>query len=83
MSDLLIPCTGCCDCIPCPVGIVIPEVFKIYNGLPANGLENTKFLYDRLHKKADDCLRCGRCEKLCSQKIGISSMMFEIAEEME
>ncbi|MDO4490171.1 MAG: 4Fe-4S dicluster domain-containing protein [Lachnospiraceae bacterium] len=83
MSEVLIPCTGCSDCLPCPVGIVIPEVFEIYNRLPVNGLENTRFLYNRLHHKADDCLRCGRCEKLCSQKIGISSMMFEIAEEME
>lgn len=83
MNGPLIPCTGCCDCIPCPVGINIPKVFEIYNRLPVNGQENTRFLYSRLSKKADDCLRCGRCEKLCSQKIGISSMMFEIAEEME
>ncbi len=83
MSEPLIPCTGCCDCLPCPVGIDIPKVFQIYNRLPADGYENTKFFYDQLNKKADDCLRCARCEKLCSQRIGISSMMFEISEEME
>ncbi len=83
MNDVLIPCTGCCDCIPCPVEIMIPEVFKIYNRLPEDGMEKTKRFYEQLDKKADDCLRCGRCEKLCSQGIGISSMMFEIAEEME
>ncbi len=83
MNDVLVPCTGCCDCMPCPVGIAIPEVFRIYNRLPAEGYAAVKEEYDRLEKKADDCLRCGRCEKQCSARIGISSMMFEIAEEME
>ncbi|MDO4617493.1 MAG: hypothetical protein Q4B03_08570 [Lachnospiraceae bacterium] len=83
MKDVLIPCTECCDCIPCPVGINIPAVFKIYNLLPVEGFEKTKVLYDQLEKKADDCLRCARCEKHCKQRIGISAMMFEIAEEME
>ena len=83
MSDLLINCNGCCDCMPCPVSIHIPEVFRIYNALPEQGLAATQAAHAALSPNAFDCIRCARCEKLCKNRISISSMMFEIQEELE
>ncbi len=69
--------------MPCPVEIRIPEVFRIYNLYLAGEGERSAAAYLTLDHPASECLRCGRCEKLCSQHIGISAMMLEIQEEME
>ncbi len=81
--DAVIKCSGCGNCLPCPVEIRIPEVFRIYN-LYLEGRAGEAFAaYSALEHPASECLRCGRCEKLCSEHIGISAMMLEIQEEME
>ena len=79
----LVACSYCCDCLPCPVGIHIPTVFRIYNETAEKGIPAMLEEYRGLDKNASDCIRCGHCEKLCRDHVGISSMMFEISEEME
>lgn len=79
----LVTCTRCGSCMPCPSGINIPELFSIYNRTVSEGKEAAGKLYLEQEKKADDCIRCLRCEKACPQHIGISAMMLEIQEEME
>ena len=78
-----IPCTGCSDCIPCPVELNIPEVFAIYNQFLTGEAEAAGRAYGELEHRAGECIRCSRCEKACPAGIGISAMMFEIREEME
>ena len=78
----LVKCTHCEYCLPCPAGIRIPEVFSIYNGSVTEGMDTAKKKYAQLEKKADECIRCGRCEKACPQHIGISAMMLDIGEEL-
>ena len=81
--DNMIKCSGCETYMPCPVNIRIPDVFRIYNKYLAGEAADAKSLYRKLEHPASECLRCGRCEKLCAEHIGISAMMLEIQEEME
>ena len=81
--DSMIKCSGCGKCLPCPVKIRIPEVFRVYNQYLGGKEEEAEKAYGELACPASECLRCGRCEKLCPEHIGISAMMLEIQEEME
>ena len=70
----VIPCTDCKYCLPCPNGVKIPGVFDIYNDAKIYGdRETARFLYTWLDEseRAEQCTRCGRCEELCPQGIGI------------
>ena len=81
--ETMIKCSGCGNCLPCPAEIRIPEVFRIYNQYLDGNIGEAEKAYRSLERPASECLRCGRCEKLCSEHIGISAMMLEIQEEME
>lgn len=82
MAVYQIPCTACCDCLPCPAGINIPEVFAAYNRFLSGEQDGAAAAYSAQQNTAGDCIRCARCEKLCPSGIGISAMMLEIDEEM-
>ncbi len=74
-GNMIVPCTGCEYCLPCPAGINIPEVFRIYNKTaPSLGLD-PKPEYDDLVVKPDACLTCGQCEDACPQHIKIRQML--------
>lgn len=70
-----VPCTSCEYCMPCPNGVQIPRIFKLYN---------ESVIYDRQQRgqnaykndlsddqRADNCVECGQCESLCPQSISI------------
>ncbi len=83
----LIPCTACKYCVEgCPKNISIPELFadmnerKVYNG------GNSSWYYDvhtQNRGKASDCIKCGKCEKVCPQHLKIRDLMEEVAEVFE
>ena len=70
-----VPCTGCEYCMPCPNGVQIPRIFKLYNestmydrqGRGQNAYQD-EFTEDQ---RADMCVECGQCEDLCPQSIQI------------
>ena len=78
-------CTGCSYCIPCPVGIDIPFIFKLMNYYKIYGLiDYSKVQYNSIGNniankevKADACIRCGKCETKCPQKIAIRKQLEE------
>ena len=77
-------CTACRYCLPCPVGVNIPENFKIHNSYKLSGNKNRfKRSYDRLNdkQKASACVSCGLCVKKCPQKIDIPAMLKKVAAE--
>ncbi|MCI5893486.1 MAG: aldo/keto reductase [Clostridiales bacterium] len=80
-----VQCTGCAYCMPCPAGIKIPEVFKLYNLCASVYTWETgpKQKYAKLDKHADDCLKCRKCEGMCPQHLKISEIMDEVAEAMK
>ena len=81
-SDILVPCTGCNYCFECPVGIKIPELFKMYNEAAAKGFHwiwgSLSGLYNETTPNAKACIACGSCESHCPQKIKIIDKLKEI-----
>ncbi len=74
-------CTGCAYCKHCPKEIDIPKFMDAYN---EKLLGNT--IHDRLKYHwhlsallAAECIKCGKCEKLCTQHLPIMERLTEIA----
>lgn len=74
-SRLKIDCTRCSYCMPCPAGVAIPEVFKIYNNkyifenTATASSEYSKLIEDK--KDQSSCIECGQCEEKCPQHLNI------------
>lgn len=85
----LVPCTGCGYCMPCPMGVDIPEVFEIYNNTARVLTENQGqvWLYDQMllksGKDASKCIKCGKCVSHCPQKISIPEKLAEAHEVLK
>ena len=84
-------CTACRYCMPCPEGVDIPGNFAIWNEGAMYGIED-KAKEAFLEKQqsgagAEKCIRCGKCEQVCPQGIGIRGdleiMATELGEENE
>ncbi|HBP38566.1 MAG TPA: aldo/keto reductase [Clostridiales bacterium] len=80
-QKLKVGCTGCNYCVPCPSGVSIPDIFRIYNRYALNGdLEAAQKSYGghiRRGSDASHCVSCGHCEEACPQKIQIIRMLAE------
>lgn len=75
-----VPCTKCNYCMPCPYGLDIPAIYEIYNLTAAMHKETPAAMYKKLQVKADKCMKCRACERVCPQDIKTSKLMGEIAE---
>ena len=85
-SKTTIPCTACRYCVDgCPKKIAIPEYFKLYNERE-NGM-NSNVYYQNIvasgKEKASDCIKCGKCEKVCSQHLQIRKYLEDVKEQFE
>ena len=87
----LIPCTGCKYCIEeneCPKGILIPNLFAAQNAHEAFHNWNTAYYYSNIltgsgHGRASECVKCGKCEKVCPQHLEIRKLLAEVARTFE
>lgn len=87
----LIPCTSCRYCIEenkCPKSIWIPDMFAALNSREAFRGWNAKYYYKNSligggHGKASDCIRCGKCEKVCPQHLEIINLLTKVAATFE
>ena len=87
-SKNLIPCTACRYCIDgCPKHISIPDLFAIMNTKQIYHDWNADYYYNVVHtalgRKASDCLKCGKCEKVCPQHLQIRNLLEDVAKEVE
>ncbi len=80
-------CTGCGYCMPCPAGVNIPEIFKVYNDSALSSwTEFGKTFYSLVvkstHSDASLCVRCGRCEEHCPQRLSIPDLLEAAHKEL-
>ena len=75
---VLVPCTKCEYCMPCPFGVNIPEIFAAYNVSASYTKGQAQSLYKEVDGQADKCTACRKCERICPQKIPVSTHMKEI-----
>ncbi|MHB1484311.1 MAG: aldo/keto reductase [Saccharofermentanales bacterium] len=85
-------CTGCMYCMEyCSKQLPIAEYMTYYNqkylfGMPQEDFEKRLafhkdwFMLAKRKADAKDCIKCGKCEKQCTQHINIMERIAEIAE---
>ncbi len=83
-ARLIIPCTQCGYCMPCPTGVDIPINLDFFNYAHTyDDVGAARFRYKfvlREGQRASACADCGTCEELCPQHIAISDWMPKVAE---
>jgi hypothetical protein len=86
-SKILVPCTACGYCMPCPAGVNIPQNFAILNNVSLESNSLMRFRVRRGYGKlagskeeldreksngnASMCVNCGECLVKCPQEINI------------
>ena len=86
-EKILVPCTGCEYCMPCPHGVKIPQNYAILNNVSLEKSWLRRFRTGRTYKKlagtkesldlenpngnGSICINCGECLEKCPQEINI------------
>jgi hypothetical protein len=80
-----IPCTDCKYCLPCPEGVSIPRILRIYNeAVMYNTPDKARRFYSWIEEaaRADQCVQCGECEEKCPQGISIIEWLERIHQAL-
>jgi uncharacterized protein len=86
-QKILVPCTGCEYCLPCPQGVNIPQNFALLNNISLETGWRRRFQARRSFRKMASsvaqldperpngsallCIDCGECLEKCPQEIAI------------
>lgn len=80
-------CTGCGYCMPCPAGVDIPGNFRVWNTY--HMYQNYNMVKERWEKglgdgkQAGNCVKCGKCEAICPQKLAVRADLERVQEELD
>ncbi|WFD09387.1 aldo/keto reductase [Tepidibacter hydrothermalis] len=87
LNRMVVNCTDCKYCMPCPAGVNIPRNFEILNGSSMyNDVEHFKWMYNNFvgrKEKAFNCVECGKCEEACPQHIHIIDNLKKVTDLFE
>lgn len=85
-DNMMVGCTACRYCQPCPRGVLIPDIFAKWNNLAAfGGRKKLAGQYAGMLRDgegADRCVACGQCESHCPQDIPIIQKLKEAHAEL-
>ena len=80
-------CTGCNYCMPCPAGVDIPKNFRVWNIYHMYRNYNmVKGKWERElgdEHQAKNCIKCGKCEKACPQKLSIRADLEKVQTDLD
>lgn len=80
-------CTGCRYCMPCPAGVDIPGNFRVWNTYHMYQNYNmVKRSWERGlgdEKQAKNCVKCGKCEQACPQKLHIREDLEKVQADLD
>lgn len=80
-------CTACKYCMPCPAGVNIPGSFGVWNEYHVyQNINDTKWSWTKEipdEAKPKNCIKCGKCERVCPQKISIRKDLERVQAEMD
>ena len=80
-------CTGCSYCMPCPAGVNIPMNFRVWNTY--HMYQNYDMVGNRWEKELGDsaqaknCVKCGKCEQVCPQKLSIREDLAKVQKDLD
>lgn len=80
-------CTGCRYCMPCPAGVKIPECFSAWNTY--HMYQNYNIVKGNWENhigeagQAKNCIKCGKCEKACPQKLSIREDLVKVQADLD
>lgn len=80
-------CTGCQYCMPCPAGVNIPGSFKVWNTY--HMYQNYNMVKNAWEKNLGEaaqpknCIKCGKCEAACPQKISIRKDLEKVQADLD
>lgn len=91
---ILVPCTACNYCMPCPVGVNIPGNFALLNNMSTESSWLRRMMvkrrYGEMEKSAKNidavksngnastCVNCGKCLEKCPQRIQIPTELKKV-----
>ncbi|MBD3292405.1 MAG: aldo/keto reductase [Armatimonadia bacterium] len=84
-ESIMVDCTNCRYCMPCPEGVNIPRVFNMYNEMAISSPRRGQMGYQKMTNPdewASHCVECGICEEKCPQGIPIIDTLAEAHEAL-
>ncbi len=81
-NKIMVGCTGCSYCVPCPCSVDIPTIFRFYNNAV---MYDAKAFNVSMHERfvvaknisAVNCIECEKCERECPQHLEIIEKLKE------
>lgn len=80
-------CTGCGYCMPCPAGVDIPGCFRAWNTYHTyQNYQLVSWSWEQAlgeGKQAKNCIKCGKCEVACPQKLSIRKDLEKVQADLD